>query len=344
VVSSNLTGRNTPKDIQVEPARWTVDENGKRHVKPHLPAEEVAAQLAHRLANPIVPIKAPEPTITHVSQAPTEPRWDGYEGIKLYASRALLRAGLEVLARGFEILHDSDLMGRRDVLFSEISERTEPVMGKSGTRALSDIFNGKIPNRHPTNGKYNRDEQENRKKLMDLLVSFAHSSNTNTRGDKTHQKIGKGRPKKRINPPSEGELAQMLIAAGLIERTDINDNNVLKERGDLATNWNYRAKIGVGEHVKRNGEGQYKRSVISNLTGQSLSTVRQDAVKYMAMRVDSMPPNREPYSDKYREALPVDHVELEAWEKHEVIPAGYWFENFLGDQQFEYTQLELSVS
>jgi hypothetical protein len=325
----DLSKRNIPLDIENEPIVWTTMADGKRYVAPPMERQPCAT----------VPTKVPVPVIVAVPQAETTPRWDGYQGIKLYASRALFRANLEILARGLEILHDADLMGKKGVSKKDIEDCALPVLGASGVRGLWDVLNGRAPNRHETKGEYDRDAFQNRDRFMELLVSFSPSYNNKyLREEKTHQKIGRGRPSSYVNIPSEKELTQLLLNSGLIEKADVNDQNVLKQHSDLKSKAAYRAKIGVGEHVKRNGEGQYTRRELADLTGCSLPTVRRDAVKVLGMRVDTMPKNRKPYPAKYRDSLPVDHIAKEKQEALGNIPFGVHFETSLGDEQFEYTQ------
>lgn len=296
----------------------------------HLPQKDIV-----QLRN--IPKKAKDPEIIRVLQPAIDYREGDFEGIKLYASRALLRARLPALARALEVLRDQNMLGKEGITFAEFSACVEYILGPSATRAAWDSLNGRRPNQHQPKGKYNRDATQNQAKFLELLMNFSLSSFKNLRKSNFHQKTQRGRPIATIRLPSEGELDQLLLYAGLIEDQDINNENVWKSEASLRSTPTYRAIIGVGAYVESNGERQYARHELAKLTGCSIAVVRKDATR-VDMRVEVMPVIRCPFKDEDFDCLPADHVELEWAQKNGLIPPGRHFQTYLGDKSFEYTK------
>jgi hypothetical protein len=283
---------------------------------------------------PVHPEENPLPSIPQ--EAPELTDGTGVEGIKLYASRALGRARMWALALALEILRDAGLMGMKDVTFSMFFKPLVGHLGKSTARVAWNCLRGISPNRNKTKGKYRRDAIQNRKKLLELFVIFAHSYNK-VRACNSDKQLAVGRPETTVDIPSEGELAELLLRAGLIEEADINDQNVFKSWNSLSIKKHYRGLIGTGEYVKRNGERQYPRSELAKLTDCSLSTARKDA-EWTDTKVEPMEPSKKPFKKEDRETLPANFTDLEEAQKKGLFPGGIHFEPYLGDAWFPYTK------
>src|SRR5689334_21085190 len=99
------SGRNESKNIIFYPLPEIILTGG--HLYPWMPTPP-----------PLLTTTAKTPEIISIPQELVEYRDGDFEGIKLYASRALSHAQLEPLSRALEILRDQNMLGRQGVTFS----------------------------------------------------------------------------------------------------------------------------------------------------------------------------------------------------------------------------------
>jgi hypothetical protein len=209
-------------------------------------------------------------------------------------------------------------------------------LGESATREAWNSLRGIPPNRHKHKGKYKKDTIQNQEKLLELFVNFAHYNTLLLKESNFHKQFRPGRPETTVDIPSEKELTELLLRAGLIEESDINGKNVFKPWEAFASKADYRSLIGTGEYVKRHGAKAYPRSELAALTGCSLSTARKDADR-TDTKVESQDVLRKPFKEEYRKNLPDDRDALKRDQKSRVLPGGIHFQTDNG-KKFEYTK------
>jgi hypothetical protein len=230
MVSTYLQGNNYPLSIEEEPIISTMGPDGRPHVVPpkpefnpeHKPLKEVYTEKG--VTRPIgAPARIPRVCVVpsserdfHLEPQPKRVlREDGFRGISRGLAKCLNELGLYEEAMCLTVGTDLGITGTA-MTASQFVAAHAPYTGEKVAKKGFQLFAGNRTNRHET--KNNNLVAE---RIRELCVSFSAmyykeynllEKITQKSSPKSHKKTGRerGRPKKLVYVPTEGEIKQVL--------------------------------------------------------------------------------------------------------------------------------------